>query len=78
MFIVSYYFIIKKTVIKYSSSKASFNLSKAYISAILSSIKSSVKSITSSSIYYNLFIFNTIIKNKKTILEYYRQKIIVN
>ena len=56
----------------------SLSLNKAYTSIILFFIKSFIKSITSLLIYYNLFIFNTVIKNKKTILEYYKKKIIIS
>ena len=67
--------MIKKTVIKYSFLKVSFSLNKACTSVILSFIKSFFKFTTSLSIYYNFFIFNIVIKNKKTILKYYRKKI---
>ena len=56
----------------------SFSLDKAYTSVILSSAKLFIKSITSSLIYYNFFIFNTIIKNEKTMSEYYKKKIIIS
>ena len=78
IFIVSYCFIIEKTAIKYSSIKVSLSLNKAYTFIILSAIKSSIKFITSLLIYYNLFIFNVIIKNEKTMLKYYKKKIIIS
>ena len=68
--------MLKKTIIKYNSFKVSSSLDKAYISTIFSAIKSSIKSIISLLVFYNLFIFNTIIKNKKIILKYYRKKIV--
>ena len=59
--------------------KVSLSLSKTYTSVILFFIKSFIKSIikftTLSSVYSSLFTFNTIIKNKKTISEYYKKKI---
>ena len=78
MFIVSCYFVIKKTIIKHSFIKVYFNLIKDYTSIILSSVKSSIKFITSLLVYYGFFTFNTIIKNKKTVSEYYKKKIIIN
>ena len=78
MFIVDCYFIIKKTVIKYSFLKVSLSLDKAHTSIILSFAKSFIKSTTSLLVYYNFFTFNTIIKNKKTVLEYYKKKIMIN
>ena len=56
----------------------SLSLSKVYTSAILSFIKSFIKFTTSLLIYYSLFIFNIIIKNEKTVLKYYKKKIIIN
>ena len=70
--------MIKKTTVKHSSLKVSFSLNKAYTSIIFSSAKSFIKSITSLLIYYNLFTFSTIMKNKKTASEYYRKKIIAD
>ena len=78
IFIVECYFAIKKTVTKYSSMKVSFSLSKACTLAILSSVKSFIKSTTSLLIYCSFFVFNTMIKNKKTGSEYYRKKIIMS
>ena len=78
MFIISCCFLIEKTTIKYSSLKVSLSLNKAYTSVIFSFAKSFVKSTTSLLIYYNFIIFNTIIKNKKTILKYYKKKIVID
>ena len=78
IFIVSYYFIIKKIIIKCNFIKVSSNLSKTCTSTILSSVKSSIKSTTFLLIYYNFFIFNAVIKNKKTILKYYKKKIVMS
>ena len=78
MFIVNYYFVIKKTAVKCSSIKVSLSLSKTYTSAVLSFAKSFIKFTTSLLIYYSLFIFNIIIKNKKTVSEYYKKKIIID
>ena len=75
---MSYHFIIKKTAVKCSSIKVSLSLNKAYTSTIFSSIKSFIKFTISLLIYYNLFIFNTMIKNEKTILEYYKKKIMIS
>ena len=70
--------MFEKIIIKHSSLKVSFSLSKTYTSIILFIIKSFIKFITSLLIYYSLFKFNSIIKNKKTILKYYKKKIIEN
>ena len=78
IFIVSYYFIIKKIVIKCSSTKVSLSLNKVYTSTILSSAKSFIKFTTSLLIYYSLFMFNTMIKNKKIVLKSYKKKITTN
>ena len=58
--------------------KVSSDLNKAYTFIILSSIKLFIKSITSLLIYYNFFIFNTIIKNEKIILKYFKKKIVIS
>ena len=63
---------------KYSFIKVYLNLTKDYTSIILSFIKSFIKFTNYLLIYYNFFIFNAVIKNKKTILEYYKKKIIAN
>ena len=76
MFIVSYYFIFKKIAVKYSFLKVSLSLSKAYTSVVLSAIKSFIKFTTSLLIYCKFFKFNFVIKNKKTISNYYKKKII--
>ena len=78
IFIVDYYFVIKKTVIKYSFLKVNLNLDKAHTSVIFSFTKSSIKFITFLLVYFNFFIFNTIMKNKKTMSEYYKKKIVIS
>ena len=70
--------MLKKIIIKHSSLKEDLNLNITYISIILSVIKSFIKSTTFLLIFYNFFIFNVIIRNKKTILKYYKKKIIKN
>ena len=75
---MSYCFIIKKAAVKSSFLKVSLSSSKAYTSAILSYIKSFIKFTTFLLIYYNLFVFNTMIKNKKTMLKYYKKKIMTS
>ena len=70
--------MIRKTVIKYSSMKVYLSLIKDCTSTILFFIKSSIKFTTSLSVYYSFFTFNIIIKNKKTVLKYYKKKIIIS
>ena len=70
--------MLKKIVVKHSSLKVNLSLNKTYTSVILSFIKFSIKFTTFLLVYYNLFMFNTVMKNKKTILKYYKKKIIVN
>ena len=77
-FIISYYFIIEKTAVMCSFIKVSFSLNKVYTSVILSVIKSFIKFTTSLLIYYSFFVFNYIIKNKKTMLKYYKKKIVIS
>ena len=78
MFIANYCFIIEKTTVKCSFLKVDLSLNKTCTSVILSFIESFIKFITSLLIYCNLFIFNIIIKNKKTVLKCCEKKIIIS
>ena len=70
--------MIEKTTIKYSSIKVSSDSDKACTFTIFSFVKFFIKSTTSSLVYYNLFVFNIIMKNEKTMLKYYKKKIVIS
>ena len=76
MFIVSCCFIFKKTILKLNILKKYFNLIKSCTSAIFSTRKSFLKFITFLSVYYSSFIFNSVIKNERSMSKIYRKKII--